>query len=61
MRVKVLILYFLKLTNIEYLTDYAVDLRYPDNFYMPTLEEAKEAYLDALKVKKYVCQILQMI
>lgn len=52
---------FLKLTNIEYLTDYAVDLRYPDNFYMPTLEEAKEAYLDALKVKKFVCQILHMV
>jgi len=36
-------------------------LRYPDNFYMPTLEEAKEAYLDALKVKKFVCQILHMV
>lgn len=52
---------FFELTNIEYLTDYAVDLRYPDNFYMPTLEESKEAYSDAKKVKKFVCQILQMV
>ncbi|MCF6334250.1 MAG: HEPN domain-containing protein, partial [Spirochaetales bacterium] len=37
---------FSKLTDIEYLTDYAVDLRYPDNFYIPSLEEAKDAYSD---------------
>ncbi len=51
---------FSKLTDIEYLTDYAVDLRYPDNFYIPSLEEAKDAYLDTLKVKKFICKILNI-
>jgi len=26
------------------LTDYAVELRYPDDFYIPNLDEAKDAY-----------------
>jgi len=43
-----------ELTEIEYLTDYAVELRYPDSFYIPEIEEAKEAYQDALKVKDFV-------
>ena len=51
---------FSELTDIEYLTDYAVDLRYPDNFYIPSLEEAKDAYSDTLKVKVFICKILNI-
>lgn len=47
---------FEKLTGIEYLTDYAVTLRYPDDFYIPEIEEAKEAYSLALKVKDFVLE-----
>ena len=36
------------------LTDYAVDVRYPDEEFEPTLEEAKEAVEIARKIKKYV-------
>jgi len=49
-----------QLSDIEYLTDYAVDLRYPDNFYIPNLDEAKEAYSDALKVKEFISKILKI-
>lgn len=42
------------LKGIEYLTDYAVELRYPDNFYIPDLEEAQEAYADANRVKNFI-------
>jgi HEPN domain-containing protein len=37
-----------------YLTNYAVELRYPDDFYIPDQEEAEEAYSIALKVKEFV-------
>lgn len=47
---------FEKLTGIEHLTDYAVTLRYPDVFYIPDLEAAKEAYEQALKVKDFVLE-----
>ncbi|MCM8809702.1 MAG: HEPN domain-containing protein [Candidatus Omnitrophica bacterium] len=30
--------------KVKGLTDYAVEVRYPDEFYIPTLEEAKEAF-----------------
>lgn len=33
---------------------YGVEVRYPDIFYDPTLEEAKKAYETALKVKEIV-------
>jgi HEPN domain-containing protein len=36
------------------LTNYAVELRYPDDFYMPDLEETKEAYQIAVKIKEFV-------
>ncbi|TAN63256.1 HEPN domain-containing protein [bacterium] len=50
---------FENLTGIEHLTDYAVALRYPDVFYIPDLEEAKEAYNQALKVKDFVLERLK--
>lgn len=49
---------FDELEGIEYLTDYAVELRYPDSFYVPEIEEAKEAYDDAKKVKDIVLKLL---
>jgi HEPN domain-containing protein len=51
---------FSQFANIAYLTDYAVSLRYPDNFYIPDIDEAKEAYDDALSVKKFVCSVLSL-
>ena len=36
------------------LTKYAVDVRYPDEFYMPTLEEAEECIKIAEEVKQFV-------
>lgn len=45
---------FEKLRGVEYLTDYAVSLRYPDNFYIPEYEEAQEAIKHAHEVKELV-------
>ncbi len=36
------------------LNDYAIDIRYADDFYMPTLKEAEEAYDLALKAKEFI-------
>lgn len=36
------------------LSDYAVEVRYPEEFYTPTLEEAKECFEIASKVKDFV-------
>ena len=49
----------LKDKNISYLTSYAVEFRYPDDYYMPTIEEAEEAYNTALFVKDFVIERLQ--
>jgi hypothetical protein len=37
-----------------FLNSYAVELRYPDDFYIPDIKEAKKAYETALKVKEFV-------
>jgi len=36
------------------LTDYAIDVRYPEELLEPTLEEAKEAFEIAEKMKEFV-------
>ena len=36
------------------LTFYAVDVRYPDEFYIPSFEEARECYEIAKKVKEFI-------
>ena len=36
------------------LTDYAIEVRYPDDIYIPSFEEAKEAYKMALKIRNFV-------
>ncbi len=42
------------LEKAERLSPYAVDIRYPDDFYLPTFEEAIEAYSTAQEVKVLV-------
>ncbi|MEJ5284683.1 MAG: HEPN domain-containing protein [Brevinematia bacterium] len=44
--------------NIDNLTIYAVELRYPDDFYIPTLQEAKEALEMAEKTREFVLEKL---
>jgi HEPN domain-containing protein len=41
------------------LTDFAVEIRYGEDFYFPTVEEAKEAIEIAEKVKAFVIQKLR--
>lgn len=52
---------FESLTFAVYLTAYAVDLRYPDDFYIPDLDEAREAYRIAKEVKAFVVWKIQDI
>jgi len=40
--------------NAEILTYYAIENRYPDNYYMPTEQETVEAYKIALSLQKFV-------
>ena len=40
--------------NAHKLTRYAVQVRYPDDFYIPTIEDAKEAIRIAQKVKRFI-------
>ena len=44
------------ITETEKLTPYAVEMRYPDDFYMPSEEEAREAFRIALEVKTLIKQ-----
>lgn len=46
--------YTFKDLNIGNLTEYAVKIRYPDEFYIPTVDEAKEAYYIAIYVKEFI-------
>lgn len=45
---------FVELQLFGFLTSYAVSLRYPDDFYMPEVEEAEEALTAAQKVREFV-------
>ncbi|NUO09630.1 MAG: HEPN domain-containing protein [Candidatus Brocadia sp.] len=49
-----------QLPEADNLTDYAVEIRYPDDWYEPTLEETKQAYEIALKVKNFVLKKLKI-
>ncbi len=49
----------LKEAKIDILTLYAVDIRYPDDLYIPTLEEAKEALRLAELTRKFVIEKLK--
>ena len=41
------------------LSIYAVEIRYPDDFYEPSSEEAKETIKVAYKVKKFVLNVIK--
>jgi Uncharacterized conserved protein related to C-terminal domain of eukaryotic chaperone, SACSIN len=45
--------YLLEL-NADSLTSYAVEIRYPEEFYFPSFEEAKEAIEICEKVKQFI-------
>ncbi|MFH1943081.1 MAG: HEPN domain-containing protein [bacterium] len=49
-----------KLLKADLLTDYTVEVRYPDDWYEPTIEETKQAYGIAIEVKEFVLEKLQM-
>jgi len=36
------------------LTDYAVEIRYPDDFYEPSIEESEEASRLSIKIRDYI-------
>ena len=42
-----------KLSNADLLTDYAVEIRYPDDWYEPTIEETRKAYEITEKVNLF--------
>lgn len=47
-----------KVMSVGDLTDYAVEVRYPDDFYVPTLEEADESIGIADAAKVFILQKL---
>jgi HEPN domain-containing protein len=51
---------FIKLGRFDFLTGYAVSLRYPDDFYMPELEEAQEALASAGEARLFIVERLGM-
>jgi HEPN domain-containing protein len=48
-----------ELQDADNLTDYAVEIRYPDVWLEPTIVEAKEAFQIAQKVKEFVLERLK--
>ncbi|MCX8092736.1 MAG: HEPN domain-containing protein [Candidatus Goldbacteria bacterium] len=49
-----------KKIKIGDLTSYAIEIRYPDEFYIPTLREARESYKISLKVKDFILRKLKI-
>lgn len=45
--------------DVGNLTDYAVQLRYPDYYYVPTVDEARKAQALAVAIKKFVLKKLK--
>jgi HEPN domain-containing protein len=44
------------------MTDYAVSVRYPDDFYMPSIEEADECLRLAESVREFVrCKLAALL
>lgn len=42
------------------LTFYAVEVRYPDEFYIPSVEEARECFEIVLKIKDFILKKLEI-
>lgn len=51
---------FINLKELIQLTDYAVELRYPDDFYIPDLSEAHKAFDLAIKTKDFIRDLLKL-
>lgn len=49
---------FKELGKYDFLTGYAVSLRYPDDFYMPEVDEAREALAAAKEVRAFVTGLM---
>ena len=47
--------------KLEELTFYAVEIRYPDAFYQPSIEEAREALKQAINLKEFILKKLREI
>jgi HEPN domain-containing protein len=47
--------------NVDKLTQYAIDARYPEEFYLPDIREAKEAIEIAEKVRDFVIEKLKKV
>ncbi len=47
-----------KSLNVGNLTFYAVEVRYPDEFYVPTINEARECFKIILEIKDFVFEKL---
>lgn len=45
---------FEKLYDVVSGLDYVVDVRYPDEFYIPSVEEARSVFESATRVKRFV-------
>lgn len=45
---------------VKMLGDYAIEIRYPDEFYIPTVEEAKESFEKATIVKDFILKKLNI-
>lgn len=45
--------------NSHRLTRYAVEVRYPDDFYIPSIDEAKEAVAIAKNVKEFISEKIE--
>jgi len=46
--------------DIGHLTDYAVEVRYPEEFYIPSVEEAKECFEIASNIKDFIFKKLKI-
>jgi HEPN domain-containing protein len=49
----------IQLQFTDVLTDYAVEVRYPDEWYEPNLKETNEAYEIAVKVKEVILKKIE--
>jgi HEPN domain-containing protein len=45
--------------DVDKLTEYAIDVRYPEEFYFPDIQEAKETIEIAEKVKSFIVEKLK--
>lgn len=50
---------FRELAGYDFLTGYAVTLRYPDDFYMPEIEESEVALSAARHVREFVLNLVR--